>query len=489
MTHESALEHRDVAIVGAGPAGLGAAAVLREHGVQVTLIDEQPRAGGQILRQPPKTFSVEQWLPAKLYDRVKDALRAVDERTDVDWRLGSSALGIFRPSPYRTREHRAGHELWIQGPAGCYLLRAKTVLVAAGCYERPLAFPGWTLPGVMGAGAIQGFVKSQQFVPGNRFLLAGSHPLQLVVADQLLGAGAEVAAVVFTQHMQRALAALAHPLVLVRNSQQFLETARILRRLRRARVPVIFGASIQRVEGASSVERATLAMLHADGSLDGGRTQVIECDRVGVCHGFLASAELARQAGADVCWREHEGGWLVVHDQWFESSIADLFVAGEVTGVAGAEAALEKGRIAALGILRALGRIDARQAERLARPFRRRLEGIQRFAHLLHELACPPQHLADATMTADAILCRCESIRRDEFEQALQESPHVATSDAAKLLTRVGMGMCQGRLCGDNAARTLARMRGLSAAEVGPFQAQAPVKPVLLDVIARERCS
>src|SRR5688500_12917238 len=283
MTTEAAVEHRDVVIVGAGPAGLGAAAVLREHGLDVTLIDEQPRAGGQILRQPPRTFTVERWLSAKLYDRVKAALHAMNERTDVDWRMSSSVLGILRPSPYRAGGRRAGHALWIQGPAGCYFMHAKAVLVAAGCYERPLAFPGWTLPGVMGAGAIQGFVKSQQFVPGNRFLLVGSHPLQLVVADQLLGAGAEVAAVVFTQHRQRALAALAHPLVLLRNSQQFLETARILRRLRRARVPVIFGASIQRVEGASSVERATLAMLHADGSLDGGRTQVIECDRVGVC--------------------------------------------------------------------------------------------------------------------------------------------------------------------------------------------------------------
>ncbi len=476
-------EHRDVAIVGAGPAGLGAAAVLREHGVEVTLIDEQPRAGGQILRQPPRTFSVERWLPAKLYDRVKGALRAVDERTDIDWRLSSSVLGILPPSPYRTREHRGGHQLWIQGPSGCYFLHAKTVLVAAGCYERPLAFPGWTLPGVMGAGAIQGFVKSQQLVPGNRFLLAGSHPLQLVVADQLLSAGADVAAVVFTQRVQRALAALAHPRVLLQSSRQFLETAHILRRLRRARVPVIFGASIVGAEGTHWVERATIAML------DSGNTRTLDCDRVGVCHGFLASSELPRQAGACVHWREHAGGWLVDHDEWFESSVRNLFVAGEVTGVAGADAALEKGRVAAAGILRALGRIDDRQAGELAAPVRRRLAGIERFARVLHALARPPQHLADATMTDEAILCRCESIRRGEFARQLRENPHVVSSDAAKLLTRVGMGLCQGRMCGDNAARTLARMRGLSAADVGPFQAQAPVKPVLLGMLARERCS
>jgi NADPH-dependent 2,4-dienoyl-CoA reductase/sulfur reductase-like enzyme len=476
-------EQRDVAIVGAGPAGLGAAAVLREHGVEVTLLDEQPRAGGQILRQPPRTFAVERWLPAKLYDRVKGALRAVDERTDIDWRLSSSVLGILRPSPYRTREHRAGHQVWVQGPSGCYFLQAKTVLVAAGCYERPLAFPGWTLPGVMGAGAIQGFVKSQQLVPGNRFLLVGSHPLQLVVADQLLSAGAEVAAVVFTQRMQRALAVLAHPRVLLRSSRQFLETAHILRRLRRARVPVIFGASIVRAEGTQSVERSTIAML------DSGETRTLDCDRVGVCHGFLASSELPRQAGARVHWREDAGGWIVEHDEWFESSVANLFVAGEVTGVAGADAALEKGRIAAVGILRALGKIDERQAAERVASVRRRLASLDRFASVLHELARPPQHLADTTMTDEAVLCRCESIRRSEFERQLRENPHVVSSDAAKLLTRVGMGLCQGRMCGDNAARTLARMRGLSTADVGPFQAQAPVKPVPLAVLAHERCS
>lgn len=489
MNRETATEQRDVAIVGAGPAGLGAAAILREHGLSVTIIDEQPRAGGQILRQPPRNFAVQRWLPGKLYDGVRHALRSIEDRTDVDWRMSSSVLGVFRPSAFRVRAERSGHELWIQAPTGTSFVRAKTVLVAAGCYERPLAFPGWTLPGVMGAGGIQAFVKSQQFVPGDRFVLAGSHPLQLVVADQLLSAGAKVAAVVFTQQKRLARRALAHPLVLLRHSRQFLETASILRRLRRARVPVIFGSSVLRAEGNESVERVTIAMLRADGTLDPQRTQTIDCDRVGVCHGFLASTELARQAGAAVHWRDAAGGWLVDHDDWFESSVENLFVAGEVTGVAGADAALEKGRIAALGILRRLDRIDGPSAARLVQPVRRRLDRIHGFARLLHELASPPPQLANATMTEEATLCRCESIARGEFERQLRENPHIASTDAAKLLTRVGMGMCQGRMCGDNAARVLAAARGMSQAEVGPLQAQPPVKPVLLAILARDRCS
>ncbi len=479
----------EVAIVGAGPSGLAAAAVLREHGVGVTVIDEQARAGGQILRQPPRGFSVDHWLPGKLYDRVKQTLRAVNDRQDIDWRLQSTVLGLMRRSTYRVRDQGAAvHELWIQGPSHCYFLHANAVLLASGCYERPLAFPGWTLPGMMGAGAIQGFVKSQQFVPGHRFVLAGSHPLQLIVADQLLSAGADVAAVVFTQRRQQASAMLRHPLIAARHSRQLLEMAKILGHLQRRRVPVIFGSTILRADGKDVVEGVTLATLQVDGTIDRDRTRELRCDRVGICHGFLASSELVRQAGARVHWREHAGGWLADHDDWFESSIEKLFVAGEITGVAGADAALEKGRVAAAGILRALGRVEDAGALRLARSARRRLARSERFAGVLHELARPPQGLAQQVMRDESVLCRCESITRGEFQSQLIEHPHIATADAAKLLTRVGMGLCQGRMCGDNAARLLAETRGLTMTDVGPLQAQAPVKPVPLDMLVRGRC-
>lgn len=473
----------EVAIIGAGPSGLAAAALLREHGVAVTVIDEQPRAGGQILRQPPKNFSVANWLPSNLYDRVKAALQAVSERQDIDWRFQSTVLGILRPSAYRTQ--RQVHELWIQGPAGSYFLRANAVLLAPGCYERPLAFPGWTLPGVMGAGAIQGFVKSQQFVPGNRFLLAGSHPLQLVVADQLLSAGAQVSAVVFTQRKEQAWLMMRHPLVALRYHRQLLETSHILSRLRRAGVPVIFGHSILRADGAAAVERATIAAIDENGTVNSHRTEVFECDRIGICHGFLSSSELARQAGAEMHWKDHAGGWLARHDSWLESSIKNLFVAGEITGVDGADAALEKGRIAAIGILRSLGRVDDNRAHALVATARRRLSHLQSFAAVLQELARPPANLALQTMSDDTILCRCESIKLSELRQALAENKHVFSADAAKLLTRAGMGLCQGRMCGDNVARVIAEVRGVQVSEVGAFQAQAPVKPVPLATLVR----
>jgi thioredoxin reductase len=478
----------DVAIVGAGPAGLAAADILRGHGLRVVVIDEQPRAGGQILRQPPRAFAVENWLSSPLYARVKALLASMEHSDAVTWRFETTVLGILPASPYRRpAEGDAPHELWLQHQGHCELLRSQVVLLAPGCYERPLAFPGWTLPGVMGTGAIQGFVKSQQFVPGNRFLLAGHHPLQLIVADQLLGAGAQVAAVLFTQPTWRALAVLERPGLLLRYHRQFVETGNILRRLKRAGVPVLFGSTVVQAAGEQSVERATIAPLTADGRIDRERASDIECDRIGACHGFLASSELARQAGARVRLRENEGGWLVLHDRWFESSVPNLFVAGEITGLSGADAAQEKGRIAGYGVLRALQRVTTEDGERLARPARRRLKKLDAFAAMLNRLAAPPQGLLEQTATPDTILCRCESITFGEMRRSLQQHAHIASADAAKLLTRAGMGLCQGRFCAHHVAALVAEARGLTTDAAGTFHSQAPVKPVLLRALEESR--
>jgi hypothetical protein len=181
-----------------------------------------------------------------------------------------------------------------------------------------------------------------------------------------------------------------------------------------------------------------------------------------------------------VRWRENAGGWTVGHDRWFETSIVNLFVAGEITGMAGADAAAEEGRLAGLGILRALNRLDAQRADRLAAASRRRLGRLNTFAATLNRLSAPPPGLYEDAVTSETLLCRCESISFGQVRRQLAENPHVATADAAKLLTRAGMGVCQGRFCGYNLASTLARERGRTVEDVGTLKAQIPVKPVTL---------
>ena len=475
----------DIAIVGAGPAGLAAALTLNKLGAGVTILDELPVTGGQVGHLQPGDF-LDGTSSARQSARVEAVFREVSARADIEWRLQSSVFGSSRPSGYRVSDRGPSHELWIQGPQGISLLHANAVLMAPGSHERPFAFPGWTLPGVMGAGAIQTFVRGQR-LPGERFALVGSHPFQLRVADELLNAGAPLAAVVFTQRRRRALATIADPLVALRHPRALRDLTQMFRRIERANVPVIFGHAPIRTDGAGRVESVTIASLRLDGSPDRNRTRQIECDCLGIAHGWMASSELVRQAGAKVHWNEYAGGWLAAHDEWLQSSVQGLFVAGDVTGVEGADAACEKGRIAALGMLRSLGRLDAAAACEKAAPSRRRLKRIRQFTSLVELFARPPAQLALETMSDDTMLCRCQSISCGELRRALIDHAYVTSADAAKSLCGVGMGRCQGRMCGEDAARIVASVRGSSVEEVGPFQARAPIKPVLLATLMRGR--
>lgn len=465
----------DIAIIGAGPAGLAALDQLAGKGLKVAVIDEQPRAGGQIYRQPPASFKVGNWLADRLYDAGKALLRRAEDAPGIDWHLESAALGFY--------EDQAGDRvLWIATPEGVKSLRARAWLIAAGCYDMPVAFPGWTLPGVMAAGGVQAFVKSQQLVPGDRFLFAGSHPLQLIVAEQVLNAGGEIAALVFSQSASRALAALRRPGVLAGHWRKFAQAAAALARLRRAGVPVLFNHGIIAAEGADCVTGAVVAPLDGAGRPDRGRGRSFACDRVAFCYGFLPSSELARQGGAAAAWDgEAGGGWIISHDGAMRSTVPGLYVAGEVTRVAGAESAAEQGRIAAFSILADLGLGPDGTARAAAS---RRLHRITAFADLLRDLARPPAGLFEE-LAGDAVtLCRCENVTFGAFRAAMADAGHILTADAAKLLSRTGMGPCQGRYCGHAVRRTLAALRGVDPDTVGGFTVRPPVKPVPLSDLA-----
>lgn len=472
----------DIAIIGAGPAGLAAIETLRNFDLNVAVIDEQPRAGGQFLRQPPATFRVDNWLTKALYRRAKSTLRAVEQHPDVVWMPGTTVLGL-QPTAGSSSRSAGYTDIWLQHETGHEVITARNVLLASGCYERPLAIPGWTLPGVMGTGGIQAFIKSQQFVPGNRFVLAGSHPLQLVVADQLATAGAKVEAVVFTQKLQQALAMFRYPLAMLYGVPQLMETARIIGRLRKASVRILFGRSIAAVDGTDAVERVSVAKIDSRGRLNRSQTDGIHCDRLGMCHGFLASSEIARQAGADVQYRPDAGGWLVCHDRWFQTSVTGLFAAGEVTALAGADASIFKGRIAAVGLLRLLRLVSESDAEKMAMPSRRKLQQCERFAAMLNALSKPPDNLATSSVTDETVICRCELITHRELLDKLEEHTHIASADAAKLYTRTGMGACQGRFCGEHVMRMVAGARQLQIGDIGMFETRFPVKPLNLGLL------
>ncbi|WP_349963254.1 NAD(P)/FAD-dependent oxidoreductase [Rhizobium sp. ZPR3] len=459
-------DRTDLAIIGGGPAGMAAAEVASKAGLSVTIIDEQQRLGGQILRQPSKHFQVNNWLPGRVYNGVKAQL-ARAEALPVHFLSGMSVHSAYRDT--------FGFDLQLAGPSGATHLPAKRLLIATGCYDMPVAFPGWTLPGITTAGAAQAFVKAQQIVPGDRFVLAGTHPLQIILAEQILKAGGRVEAVLFAQSITRSLRVLGAPVTATAHLKLLAAAGNAMVRLLRAGVPVHFGQTIGKAEGLDRVEAATIVKVI--NGVPGDKIGQIKCDAIATCFGFLPQCDLPRALGAKAVAIPKTGGWRIVHDEWMFTGVDDLFVAGEVTGVAGAESSMIEGRIAGLAVARSAGVMGDAEALRLVKPLRRRLASLRSFADLLSSISDPSplwMHLA----SPDTILCRCEDLTRGAVTATIDAHPTVDINTIKKL-TRAGMGRCQGRGC-EHQIRALMG----STAPDQCFEARMPVRPTPIATIA-----
>lgn len=450
-------EFCDVAIVGGGPAGQAAALALARHSLRIAVIDEQPRAGGQILRQPPLQFQVSGWMRGQAYSALHEQLQSFETTEGIEWLGGRSVIGITRGSD-------SLFSLGLADAGGLSTLKASRVLIAAGCQDLAVPLPGWTLPGFYAAGGIQAFIKSQYFIPGERVVLAGTHPLQLLIAAQIVAAGGTVAAVLFAQPrtvMARLLAS--QPIAAIRQGAALLTTASAMATLCKHGVPVRFDTGIHAVLGS---QRVTSLRTNAGD---------IPCDTVGLCYGFIPQSALPKMAGAAMRPAGPAGGWAAVRDNWMQSSIPGLYVAGETTGVAGAAAAMSAGVIAGTGIALDLGLVTQEEANRQAARARRDRSRHLRFAALLERIADPRRYFPG--IDADTLVCRCENVSL----AALQPLMDGRSANAIKLVSRCGMGLCQGRNCEPTLLRLLDRPD-----EQG-FTARFPARPVMLGDLAAPR--
>jgi D-hydroxyproline dehydrogenase subunit alpha len=416
----------DVAIVGGGPAGMAAAVSARRAGASVALIDEYAAPGGQIWR---RRFDAG---PDSLPWKARAALAALD----ASGATVLSGVGVWAAPDART--------LLLTGPPGRVVARA--VVLATGAYDRPVAFPGWTLPGVMTAGAAQALAKGQGVLPGRRVLLAGAGPFLLPVARQLAAGGAEVVAVVEATRRREWLAAAPR---MARHGGKLAGYAGYRARLRGTRF--VWGHVLVRAEGGQRVERAAIAAAGPDWAPRPGTERSFDVDAVCTAYGFLPSTDLARALGCEL------RGDAVAHDEQMRTTVAGVFVAGEAAGVGGAELAVLEGERAGASAAGAAGR---------ARP---ELARARAFARVLDDLFGARPGLA-ALASDDTVLCRCEDVTAGAVDAAGAGSPA-----ALKIFTRCGQGSCQGRVC----ERLIADRLGSGER----FSTRAPLRPVPLDVL------
>jgi NADPH-dependent 2,4-dienoyl-CoA reductase/sulfur reductase-like enzyme len=384
----------DVLVIGAGPAGLTAALTAAQGGAAVLLADQNPGPGGQIWRGLKADSSP----GGKL-------LRQVQAQPGVRTLYGAQLVLIEHTFQGRVAQFTAPH--------GACRVQAGRVILATGSTERFLPFPGWTLPGVVGAGGLQAMVKGGLKVSGARVVVAGSGPLLLAVAAGLLDHGARVLAVA-EQASLPSLAAFA--LTAARSDGKAGEAAALAWKLRG--VPYLPGTSPVQAEGREGLERVVLATGRARFSL--------RCDWLATGFGLVPDTRAAALFGCDLS----EGGEVKV-SAWQATSVAGVYAAGELTGVGGADKSRLEGFVAACAATGQVGRLREVPAQAArSKAFQRALGRSFALRPHLSALAAP-----------DTIVCRCEDVTHAELQTC-------SSWTEAKLHTRCGMGACQGRVCG-----------------------------------------
>ena len=439
----------DLLVIGGGAGGMNAAAIAAEAGLKVVLVDERAKLGGQFFKQPGDNHAYS--------DSQTEGGRARIERVHragVEVISGAEAWGAFAPLT-----------VGVTTAAESLLFKPRRLIVATGAYERGLAVPGWTLPGVMTTGAAQTLFKTDGVLPGKRILVCGNGPLNPQVALELARAGAEVAAVVEAAS-KPGLAHAAALMSMAANGLDLLASGMsMMAELKRRGIPLLHGDRLARVDQEGALA-ATLA--------SGKRFTV---DAVLMGYGFLPSNELLRALG---CRHEYDAArdqLVTLRDETCETSVPGVHAIGDCCGLGGAKAAADEGVIAGAAVVRALGGTPPPVELAAARVS---LQRSRRFQRALWQVFAASRPLPSQP---DAIVCRCEQVTLGAVTVALADGdPDIGE---VKRRTRLGMGRCQGRYCASALAGLLGDRQGRIVDELAFFAPRVPAKPVSIGDLVR----
>ncbi|MCK2218806.1 FAD-dependent oxidoreductase [Actinomadura sp. ATCC 31491] len=496
----------DVAVVGAGPAGLSAAVQAAASGLRVALIDAAAQPGGQYWRHYDERRARSSAGGAAagrraradgaghhgwgVFTALRGRLRSLRAAGLVDYLPGLQVYLATGPGPATGPSARARSGA---GPGtGVFTLRttpsagtpgaggpavtAAALILCPGGYDRQLPVPGWDLPGVLTAGGAQALLKGHRTAAGRRAVVGGTGPFLLPVATGLARAGTDVAAVV---EANATLGWLRDPAGALSAPAKGVEALQYAALLARHRIPYRTRTVISEIVGEDRVEAVRITRVDRDGRPH-GPAEEIRADLVALGWGFTPSIELPLMLGAAT--REDVDGSLVVSvDAAQRSSVPGVWVAGEATGVGGAALAVQEGRLSALGVARALGRpADPAHVVRL----RAAIVRGRRFAAAMHRTYPVPRAwtgwLRDSTL-----VCRCEEVSYGELRAAHDELG-AADPRTLKMLARPGMGWCQGRVCGFATAGIAACLAGRDATadDLRPMATRPLAAPVTLGELA-----
>ncbi len=450
----------DLVIIGAGPAGMAAACQARSQGLSVVVLDEQLALGGQI------------------YRRIESAPDAIQNILGADYVAGQALAREFKASG---AIHITGAVVWNVAASGevNYVANGhsedivgKYIVLASGAMERPFPIKGWTLPGVMGAGAGQIMLKGAGALPTEPVVLAGCGPLLYLLAWQYLRAGVTIKALVDTTPKSAYVRALREVAGALKGWRDLAKGMKLLASIKCHGVKVYSGATDLAIVGDHAAQG--IEFNHRGQSMTVGSSLVL------LHQGVVPNAQLSLSTGTAHYWSPEQLCWLPHTDEYGRLNDTVIYVAGDSRGIVGAKASAIQGRLAALAIGAQLGSLEGLEHQLAEQA--RQLENatsIRKFLDILYR----PQEENRIPADDNVLVCRCEEVTAGQIRSYVALGCH--GPNQTKAFGRCGMGPCQGRFCGLTVTEIIAKARNVDPNEVGHYRVRAPIKPILLGELTR----
>ncbi len=452
--------HYDTIVIGAGPAGLTASSNLAEMGLKVLTLDEQNRIGGQI------------------YRNIENASEDNLKKMGKEYQRGLTLAKRFRKSG---AEYLGNSSVWNVEPEGriCYSrngvserITANYIIIATGAMERPVPIPGWTLTGVMGAGAVNGLAKEADLCPSGTVVLAGSGPLLLLEASLLIEKGVHIAAILETTPKIPSPTILPHVPKALLGMDFLWKGVGMLNDIRKSGVNHHKGVTNIRALGETAVTGV---------EADCGNKKLHFSTEMLLLHfGVIPDTHIYRLLGCHMEWEKNQRYWYPSTDAWGRTNFEKIFAAGDGSGVSGALSAEFKGEMAALEIAYCLGIIPEYERDILAVPIMGELRKDGYPRPLIDAVFAPDPR--QFTFDDATVLCRCEHVTVGDVRKVVGEG--VCELNEVKTITRCGMGPCQGRMCGPALGEIVAAEVGSSVPRAGLLTIRPPLKPLPLQEVA-----
>lgn len=438
-----------------------AAITARKHGATVLLLDEQGEPGGQFYRRVTSTPLEQHPIVDQEY---LDGKTLVEEFNlcGATFRSGAMVWQVDRDLKVCFSEN--GKSTQVIG---------KKIIIATGAMERPMAVPGWTLPGVMGAGAADILLKSAGIYPKRKVTLCGSGPLMLLIASKFIRLGVQIEVILDTNRPLNYISASRFLPKALNASSYLLKGLKLQNEIWRSTIKVINNIKDIEIHGRDRVE--SISFNHF------GRRKVFNTDMVLLHDGIIPNIQLTRLLDCHHQWYPVQRYWFPVLDNWTNSSIAGVLVAGDSAKILGAPSAKLKGELAALEALMQIRLITQEDRDFSAEKTIKELKKEMAIRPFLEYLFQPNsefyQPKGDKT-----IICRCEEITVEQIKESV--ACGCLEPNQVKSFLRNGMGPCQGRVCGSLVSEIIAAERRISVDQVGGYRIRPPLKPIPVQELA-----